>query len=85
MKPDQRRNMTELKEDALCVITDRPGLRCGGIGDQLFKHVKQLNGSAPFARVAGKVMKRLEADGLARYDPKANGGFGGWFPVSKQP
>ena len=78
---ENRRNMAELERDALIIISRQPGLRCGGIGDQLFKGIKVLRGSAPFARFAGKVMKRLEADGKVRYDQKANGGDGGWFPT----
>lgn len=72
--------MEELEELALEAIRQQPGLRCGGIGDRLFKHISYMKGSAPYARLAGKVMKRLEARGLAYYDSK---GFGGWRPTAR--
>lgn len=75
-----RRTMAQLEEDAFTAIKEQPGLRCGAIGDVLFDHVSTAGGSAPFARIAGKVMKRLEKKGLAFFDPKANSRFGGWFP-----
>lgn len=74
-----KRSMDELAEHALQIITEQPGLRCGGIGDQLFRDVATLRGSAPFARLAGKVMRKLEREGKAYYCGK---GFGGWYPAN---
>jgi hypothetical protein len=63
----QTRSLDELGEAALTYIRRCPGARCGAIGDAIFKdHVHTLRGSAPFARLAGKVMRHLERQGKAR-------------------
>lgn len=70
----KKRTMRELAEEALVIIIRQPGLGCGVIGDELFKGNAYIKGSAPYARLVGKVMKLLEADGLAYRDRR------GWQP-----
>lgn len=62
------RSIDELAAEALKVILKTPGVRCGYIGDELFGDHGRLSGSAPYARIAGKVMKKLESEGLAYYN-----------------
>ncbi len=72
------RSMDELGDLAMQVIERQPGLRCGAIGDHLFGDHSTLLGSAPYARIAGKVMKQLERQGRA-YVQVRDGWFG-WYP-----
>ena len=76
-----KRSMQELADDALEIIKRQPGLRCGGIGDELFPDGTILRGSAPFARIAGKVMRILQTDGRAVYKSQSNDRLGGWYPA----
>ncbi len=68
----QTRPMHVLCEEALEQLRDATEpRRCGYIGEQLFWDATH-RGSAPFARIAGKVMKRLKDAGLAEW---SNGGW----------
>jgi len=78
----QKRTMDELTDECLDIIKAQPtGLRCGMIGEQLFRGTATFQGSAPYARLAGKVMLRLQAAGLARY--AIGRGNAGWYPTAK--
>ena len=70
------RPMKILCQEALEILreSDDP-LRCGYLGDRLFREAVH-RGSAPFARIAGKVMRRLEKVGLAEYGNR--GDVWGW-------
>lgn len=60
------RSMEELERAALEILARRPEspISCGCLGDELF--VGRLHkGTAPFARITGKIMKRLENKSLA--------------------
>lgn len=76
----KKRSMIELELEVLNVLRnniDRP-VRCGWIGEQIFKdHVDFYRGSAPFARIAGKITKRLEKKGFAKWSG------GGWMLTEK--
>lgn len=76
----RKRTMAELADEAIAIIIKQPGLRCGQIGDELFGDHAVLIGSAPYARLAGRVMKRLERQNLAFYQIRRDG-FGGWYPT----
>lgn len=76
----QKRSLDELGEAAMAHIRRCPGARCGAIGDAIFAgHIDHTRGSAPFARLAGKVMRRLEKQGKACYAVK--NGWGGWHAI----
>lgn len=62
------RSMDALCGEALEILraNDGQALGCGFIGSKLFRDARH-RGSAPFARLAGKVMARLKAKGLAEY------------------
>lgn len=83
----QSRTMPVLCEEALAILCDVESgkwLRCSYIGEQLFRDA-YFRGSCPFARIAGKVLKRLEAIGLARSHGEVVGGqyrFG-WAATSR--
>lgn len=79
--PDyKRRSMAVLCQEALEILREYHGqpLGCGLIGGQLFRESTQ-RGSAPFARLAGKVMKRLECAGLVRYGRARRSHWAGWL------
>jgi len=81
----ERRSMDELEVEAIEIL-GKAGhtLRCGYIGERLFHdHVDFIRGSAPFARIAGKVMKRLEKKDLARYGMLNGRGEFGWHLTPK--
>lgn len=72
----RRRSLDELGDVALRMLVSRgaiPGGRqvfgCGQIGEALFSGQYQgaVNCSAPFARLAGRVMARLKEKGHARW------------------
>ena len=69
--------MSELEIVALEILSRYEGtvLGCGTIGDELFPGG---HGSAPYARIAGKVMKRLKRRGLATWGRAACGDSYGW-------
>ena len=75
----QTRPMTQLCQDALEILreTEHGPVRCGYIGNKLFPDAIH-RGSAPFARIAGKVMKRLEHAGYAEWQRDGTG-WGGWI------
>ncbi len=80
----RRRSMDELCEDALRILRDANGpVRCGYIGEQLFFDAIH-RGSAPFARIAGKVMQQLQREGRASWDPGPRGSFGGWICATRR-
>ena len=73
----QSRSMVVLCGEALAILCDASRddwLRCSYIGRQLFRDA-HCRGSAPFARIAGKVMRRLEAAGFARREFKVIGKY----------
>lgn len=72
----KKRSMAELADAALEIIQAQPGMRCGLIGDRLFRGKAYMKGSAPYARLAGKVMKVLQEEGRAYY-----GSNSGWYPM----
>jgi len=64
------RSMQALCQEALQLLRKQaPGRlsHCAHIGEQLFFSARH-RGSCPFARIAGKVMKRLKDAGLAKRD-----------------
>lgn len=74
----KRRSMCLLCQDALEILREikHGPVRCGYIGGRLFWDAAHHRGSAPFTRIAGKVLKRLEHAGLAEWQRNQN--FGGW-------
>jgi len=66
-----KHTMAELEVKALaCLRKHHPTpLRCGTLGDYIFaEHIAETGrhiGSAPFARITGKIMARLKLKGLA--------------------
>lgn len=72
----ETRSMDELGLAALEILRRSPGLRCGSIGGYLFAGAHH-RGSAPFARLAGRVMRRLEKSGRAVFI--IENGWGGWY------
>ena len=71
------RAMPTLCQDALEMLREATWpVRCGYIGNELFPDAIH-RGSAPFARIAGKVVRKLEAAGLIEYLQDTTG-FGGW-------
>lgn len=73
----QARPMHVLCQEALEMLREADGqpLRCGYIGSHLFWAATH-RGSAPFARIAGKVVRRLDRAGLAV--SSISHGYGGW-------
>jgi len=73
------RSMRVLCQDALEILRNAHGqsIRCGRLGDELFADATH-RGPAPFARIAGKVTRRLEAAGLATWQVSFPGSRGGW-------
>ena len=55
----QPRTLDELADQALLILGEQGDMRCGLLGSLLFKDAARLRGSAPFARIAGKVVRRL--------------------------
>ncbi len=83
------RTMAQLEEQALELLRTcpHPTVGCGWIGRQIFAGAHQ-RGSAPFARIAGKVMRRLQKRGLVAYGV-AHGRSErddtyGWYATHKQ-
>ncbi|MEL7337870.1 MAG: hypothetical protein AAFN70_16870 [Planctomycetota bacterium] len=59
--------MAELEIEVLRVLADRPGMGCGAIGNVVYKDEPgRANCSCPWARIVGKVMKRLIEKGNAK-------------------
>ena len=81
------KTMEELETVALACLRDRNSvpIRCGTLGDQIFRdHIKETgmhNGSAPYARITGKIMARLKENGLAYYTGR--GSYFGWVISQK--
>lgn len=73
------RSMCVLCQDALEILRSAGGqsIRCGRLSDELFADATH-RGSAPFARIAGKVTRRLKDAGLATWQVSVLGGWGGW-------
>ena len=76
----QPRTMDQLEAAAILVLERYRGqtVRCGLIGEQMFPDAIH-RGSAPFARIAGKVMRRLEAKGKAHHGKLHSRGEYGWY------
>ena len=76
----QPRTMEQLEAAALLMLERYRGqaVRCGLIGEQMFPEAIH-RGTAPFARIAGKVMRRLEAKGKAQYGRLHPRGEYGWY------
>ncbi len=74
----QKRTMEELADAALEILREQPGLRCGTLGERLFP-MATLRGSAPFARLAGRVVRLLEKQGKATHLYNPSTGLGGWY------
>ena len=74
------RTMEQLEAAAILVLQRYRGqtVRCGLIGEQMFPEAIH-RGTAPFARIAGKVMRRLEAKGKVRYGRLRTRGEYGWY------
>lgn len=63
------RTMEGLELDALAIteaINHHHPASCAVIGEHLYRD-RTMRGSAPYARIAGKVMRRLESKGQAVY------------------
>jgi hypothetical protein len=75
----RKRSLDELGVEALAILQRQPGLRCGALGEALFREATH-RGSAPFARLAGRVMKKLERRGLAEERSDGNG-WSGWHAI----
>lgn len=71
------KSMKDLEIEVLRILKSSPGLRCGLIGEKLFPEVEHYRGSAPFARIAGKVVRGLQRKGLV--EVKIRNGKFGWF------
>jgi len=76
------RTIAELADEAFEILIRRPGLGCGSIGNMLFGGVAHINGSAPYARLAGKAVRLLEREGRAVYRIGRDG-YGGWHAIGK--
>lgn len=79
------RPMAQLCQEVLEILRDtHDPVRCGYIGGMLFPECIQ-RGSAPFARIAGKVTRKLGIAGLAEWKHDRSG-FGGWVvtPAGKR-
>lgn len=74
----KKRSLDELADEAMEIIRRNPGVRCGYIGERLFADAPHHRGTAPFARIAGRVMKKLEREGRAICIIK--NGWHGWHP-----
>lgn len=80
------RSMETLCQEALEILRASPvSMRCTYIGEQLFHDASHFRGSAPFARIAGKIMKRLAEAGLAEDHCFIVGGryYSGWRATHK--
>lgn len=77
----KRRTIEQLADEAFELLrkTDRLA-SCAWIGEQLFRDEAHFRGSAPFARIAGKVMRRLKAQGRAIWTVDATG-WSGWKAI----
>ncbi len=73
------RTMAILCQEALEFLRKQGGkpVGCGYVGEQLFFHASH-RGSAPFARIAGKVLKRLKDAGLASGGMSRGYDWPGW-------
>ncbi|MBC8867793.1 MAG: hypothetical protein H8E44_00150 [Planctomycetes bacterium] len=76
----RKRSMDELADLAIEILRQHNGqpLGCGYIGERLFPGAIH-RGSAPFARIAGRAMKRLERDGKAKWGKLTEYGSQGWY------
>lgn len=80
--PPKRRSMEELEIAAIATLAraNQP-VRCGWIGNGMFPG--RHRGSAPYARLAGKVIRRLERKGLATFESRGRWGSWGWVLTAK--
>lgn len=81
-KEYKRRTIEQLADEAFELLrkTDRLA-SCAWIGEQLFRdEVETMRGSAPFARIAGKVLRKLKAQGRAIWTVDAMG-WSGWKAI----
>lgn len=72
------RSMEVLCQEALEILRASASLmRCSFIGEQLFRDAT-FRGSCPFARIAGKVVRRLREAGLAEIQIGRGGHASAW-------
>ena len=65
----EKRTLDELADQAFEILKQYGPMRCGVLGGLLFPNATgAVNCSCPYARIAGKVTKRLEQQGRAYYD-----------------
>lgn len=65
----KKRTLDEMADQAFEILKQHGPMRCGVLGGWLFpKATGAANCSCPYARIAGKVTKRLKEQGRAYYD-----------------
>lgn len=80
----KKRSMAELELAALKALAEYNGnpVGCGTLGDRMFHDQDcYIKGSAPYARLAGRVVRRLKESGEAEYVFRSD--WGGWVITSK--
>jgi hypothetical protein len=68
--------MTELEQRALAVLRNYGGCSCSNLGAELYGEGRRRKPQA-YARPAGKLLKKMAAQGLVRREPR--GGRSIWF------
>jgi len=77
-KSYKRRTIEQLADEAFEILRKQNRLAsCAYVGEQLFRDdVQTMRGSAPFARIAGKVLRKLREQGRATWTVDGTGGSG---------
>lgn len=69
-----KRTLDEMADEAFVILKKHGPMRCGVLGSWLFPAATgAVNCSCPYARIAGKITKRLRDQGRAYYDKR------GWY------
>ena len=76
MSAESEWGLSVIEQRALLVIVKSNGATCANLGAELWGRAGNGNCSCPWARPAGKVVKRLRELGLVRRDAKT-----GWLTV----
>jgi len=64
-----KRTLDQMADEAVGILRDYGPMRCGVLGNWLFPNATgAVNCSCPYARIAGKVTKRLKEQGRAYED-----------------
>lgn len=81
-KEYKRRTIEQLADEAFELLLKADRLAsCAWVGEQLFRDdVQTMRGSAPFARIAGKVLRKLKAQGRATWTVDGTG-WSGWKAI----